>query len=160
MNVNFWGVVHGVETFVPRLLAHGAGGHIVNTASMAGLVGMRWLGVYCASKFAVVGLTEALHRELPEQGIGVSVLCPMIVETNINENSIRNRPATLRNPGGAVAPEGAAMSGSVIGPEEVARRVVRGIERSDLYIFTHPEQRPILQRRAARQDRMFEPDRW
>ncbi len=136
MNVNFWGVVHGVETFVPRLLARGAGGHIVNTASMAGLVGMRWLGVYCASKFAV------------------------IVETNINENSIRHRPATLRNPGGAVAPEGAVMSGSVIGPEEVARRVVRGIERKDLYIFTHPEQRPILQRRAARQDRMFEPDRW
>ena len=160
MNVNFWGVVHGVETFVPRLLARGAGGHIVNTASMAGLVGMHWLGVYCASKFAVVGLTEALHRELAEQGIGVSVLCPMIVETKINENSIRNRPAALQNPGGAAVPEGATMAGSVIGPDEVARRVVRGIERKDLYIFTHPEQRPILQRRAARQDRMFEPDRW
>src|SRR5438034_1482745 len=160
MNVNFWGVVHGVETFVPRLLARGAGGHIVNTASMAGLVGMRWLGVYCASKFAVVGLSEALHRELAEHGIGVSVLCPMIVETKINENSIRNRPAALRNPGEAAVPEGAAMMGSVIGPEEVARLVVRGIERKDLYIFTHPEQRAILQRRAARQDRMFEPDRW
>src|SRR5438067_495101 len=160
MNVNFWGVVHGVETFVPRLLARGAGGHIVNTASMAGLVGMRWLGVYCASKFAVVGLSEALHRELAEHGIGVSVLCPMIVETKINEDSIRNRPAALRNPGEAAVPEGAAMMGSVIGPEEVARRVVRGIERKDLYIFTHPEQRAILQRRAARQDRMFEPDRW
>src|SRR5207249_2447620 len=84
----------------------------------------------------------------------------MIVETNINENSIRNRPAALQNPGGAAVPEGAAMAGSVIRPEEVARRVVRGIERKDLYIFTHPEQRPILQRRAARQDRMFEPDRW
>src|SRR5213595_2442010 len=160
MNVNFWGVVHGVETFVPRLLARGAGGHIVNTASMAGLVGMRWLGVYCASKFAVVGLSEALHRELAEHGIGVSVLCPMIVETKINENSIRNRPAALRNSREAAVPEGAAMMGSVIGPEEVARRVVRGIERKDLYIFTHPEQRAILQRRAARQDRMFEPDRW
>ena len=160
MNVNFWGVVHGVETFVPRLLVRGAGGHIVNTASMAGLVGMRWLGVYCASKFAVVGLSEALHRELAEHGIGVSVLCPMIVETKINENSIRNRPAALRNSREAAVPEGAAMMGSVIGPEEVARRVVRGIERKDLYIFTHPEQRAILQRRAARQDRMFEPDRW
>src|SRR5881409_2674323 len=159
MNVNFWGVVHGVETFVPGLLARAAG-HIVNTASMAGLVGMRWLGVYSASKFAVVGLSEALHRELAEHGIGVSVLCPMIVETKINENSIRNRPAALRNPGEAAVPEGAAMMGSVIGPEEVARRVVRGIERKDLYIFTHPEQRTILQRRAARQDRMFEPDRW
>jgi len=160
MNVNFWGVVHGVETFVPRLLARGAGGHVVNTASMAGLVGMRWLGVYCASKFAVVGLTEALHRELVEHGIGVSVLCPMVVETNINENSIRNRPAALRNPGDPAVPAGAVMAGSSIGPDEVARRVVRGIERKDLYIFTHPEQRPILQRRAERQDRMFEPDRW
>src|SRR5437016_3308546 len=119
-----------------------------------------WLGVYCASKFAVVGLSEALHRELAEHGIGVSVLCPMIVETKINENSIRNRPAALRNSREAAVPEGAAMMGSVIGPEEVARRVVRGIERKDLYIFTHPEQRAILQRRAARQDRMFEPDRW
>src|SRR6058998_148146 len=160
MRVNFWGVVHGVEIFVPRLIAHGAGGHVVNTASMAGLVGMQWLGVYRASKFAVVGLTEALHRELRPHGIGVSVLCPMLVQTDINENSIRNRPAALRNPGEAAVPEGAAMMGSVIGPEEVARRVVRGIERKDLYIFTHPEQRAILQRRAARQDRMFEPDRW
>src|SRR5262249_14436644 len=80
MRVNFWGVVHGVETFVPRLIAQKAGGHIVNTASMAGLVGMQWLGVYCASKFAVVGLTEALNRELAPHQIGVSVLCPMIVE--------------------------------------------------------------------------------
>src|SRR5262249_54044655 len=64
MSVNFWGVVHGVETFVPLLLKQGTGGHVVNTASMAGLVGMQWLGIYCASKFAVVGLTESLHREL------------------------------------------------------------------------------------------------
>jgi NAD(P)-dependent dehydrogenase (short-subunit alcohol dehydrogenase family) len=161
MNVNFWGVVHGVETFVPRLLARGRGGHIVNTASMAGLVGMRWLGIYSASKFAVVGLSEALHRELEVHGIGVSVLCPMVVQTNINTNSIRNRPATLRNPGEAlVVPDGATMAGSVIAPEEVARRVVRAIERNDLYVFTHPEQRDILRRRCGRQDRMFEPDRW
>src|SRR6185503_12557071 len=83
-----WGVVHGVEAFVPRLLAQAQGGHIVNTASMAGLVGMQWLGIYCASKFAVVGLSEALNRELAPRGIGVSVLCPMIVETNINANSL------------------------------------------------------------------------
>src|SRR5262249_1390978 len=92
MRVDFWGVVHGVETFVPLLLKQGQGGHMVNTASMAGLVGMQWLGVYCAAKFAVVGLTESLHRELTPQGIGVSVLCPMIVQTDINRNSVRNRP--------------------------------------------------------------------
>jgi NAD(P)-dependent dehydrogenase (short-subunit alcohol dehydrogenase family) len=163
MRVNFWGVVHGVETFVPRLIAQGQGGHIVNTASMAGLVGMQWLGVYCASKFAVVGLTEALNRELAPHDIGVSVLCPMIVETNINANSLRNRPATLRNPDHTDAPpdiEAGTMAGSVIKVEEVARRVVRAIDRKDLYILTHPEQREILRRRARRQDQMFEPDRW
>jgi NAD(P)-dependent dehydrogenase (short-subunit alcohol dehydrogenase family) len=163
MRINFWGVVHGVETFVPRLVAQKAGGHIVNTASMAGLVGMQWLGVYCASKFAVVGLTEALHRELAPHKIGVSVLCPMIVETNINANSLRNRPADLRNPGHTDAPpdiEAGTMVGSVIKTEEVARRVVRAIDRGDLYILTHPEQREILRRRARKQDQMFEPDVW
>jgi short-subunit dehydrogenase len=145
---------------VPRLLAAGQGGHIVNTASMAGCIGMRWLGIYSASKFAVVGLSEALNRELKEHGIGVSVLCPMIVDTAINENSERNRPAALRNREAMEVPPAAAMSGGTIAPEEVARRVVRGIERKDLYVFTHPEQREILRRRAERQDRNFEPDRW
>lgn len=161
MGVNFWGVVHGLQAFVPLLLDQGQGGHVVNTASMAGLVGMEWLGVYCASKFAVVGLTEALHRELKPLGIGVSVLCPMIVDTRINENSIRLRPPTLRAAGaGPVVPPAEAMKGSVIPAEEVARRVVRGIERKDLYILTHPEQREFLRRRAQRLDRMFEPDLW
>jgi NAD(P)-dependent dehydrogenase (short-subunit alcohol dehydrogenase family) len=160
MSVNFWGVVHGIEAFLPRLLAQADGGHIVNTASMAGLVGMQWLGIYSASKFAVVGLSEALHRELADRGIGVTVLCPMIVRTNINENSVRRRPESLRNPGEPVVPPAEAMSGSVIEPEEVARRVLRAIERRDLYVLTHPEQREILRRRWARQDRLFEPDRW
>ncbi|MGH7896242.1 MAG: SDR family NAD(P)-dependent oxidoreductase [Candidatus Binatia bacterium] len=163
MRVNFWGVVHGVETFVPRLLAQGQGGHIVNTASMAGLVGMQWLGIYCASKFAVVGLSEALHRELAPHGVGVSVLCPMIVETNINANSLRTRPLELRNPDHSDAPpdvEAGSMVGSVIKVDEVARRVVRAIDRGDLYVLTHPEQREILRRRARRQDQMFEPEKW
>jgi len=161
MNVNFWGVVHGVETFVPLLLKQESGGHIVNTASMAGLVGMQWLGIYCASKFAVVGLTEALHRELQPAGIGVSVLCPMIVATNINENSVRMRPDTLRNPGGEMlAPAAADLKGGTIEAPEVARRVVRAIERRDLYILTHPEQRDFLRRRAAKLDAMFEPEMW
>ena len=163
MRVNFWGVVHGVEAFVPRLLAQRQGGHVVNTASMAGLVGMQWLGVYCASKFAVVGLSEALHRELAPHDIGVSVLCPMIVDTDINANSLRNRPAGLRNPDHTDAPptiEAGTMVGSVISADEVARRVVRAIDRRDLYVLTHPEQREILRRRARKQDQMFEPDRW
>lgn len=160
MGVDFWGVVHGVETFVPMLLEQGAGGHIVNTASMAGLVGMRWLGIYSAAKFAVVGLTEALNRELKPHGIGVSVLCPMIVATDINENSVRMRPSDLRNAEEGLIPPASAMAGGTIPAEEVARRVLRGIERNDLYILTHPEQREILRRRAAKLDSMFEEDVW
>jgi NAD(P)-dependent dehydrogenase (short-subunit alcohol dehydrogenase family) len=162
MNVDFWGVVHGVEVFVPLLLEQGQGGHVVNTASMAGLVGMRWLGIYSAAKFAVVGLTEALHREMKPRGIGVSVLCPMIVDTQINANSVNMRPNELRNAGETpiVVPDNAAMAGGVIQKEEVARRVVRGIERGDLYILTHPEQREFLRRRAAKLDSMFEEGTW
>ncbi len=161
MAVNFWGVVHGVETFVPLLIQQGGGGHVVNTASMSGLVGMQWLGIYSASKFAVVGLSEALHRELKPHGIGVSVLCPMIVATNINENSVRMRPPPLRNAGEQlILPSAAEMKGGTITVEEVARRVVRGIERNDLYILTHTEQRHFLRRRAAKLDAMFEPGVW
>jgi NAD(P)-dependent dehydrogenase (short-subunit alcohol dehydrogenase family) len=161
MNVDFWGVVHGVEVFVPLLLEQGQGGHIVNTASMAGLVGMRWLGIYSAAKFAVVGLSEALHREMKPHGIGVSVLCPMIVATDINSNSVSMRPKDLRNPGETpIVPDNAAMAGGVIQKEEVSRRVVRGIERGDLYILTHPEQREFLRRRAAKLDSMFEEGTW
>jgi len=161
MNVNFWGVVHGIEAFVPLLIEQGQGGHIVNTASMAGLVGMHWLGIYCASKFAVVGTSEALHRELKAHGIGVSVLCPMIVDTQINQNSVRMRPAELRNSAAELPlPDADAMAGGTIPADEVARRVVRGVDRGDLYILTHPEQRAILRRRAAKLDAMFEEDVW
>jgi len=164
MNVNFWGVVYGLQAFVPRLIAQGQGGHVINTASMAGLTGMSWLGVYCASKFAVVGLTESLLRELRPHGIGVSVLCPMIVETRINENSLRMRPRELRNPDGSDIPQtggdAPALVGGTIQPEELARRVVRAVERRDFYILTHPEQREILKRRAQRIDETFAPERW
>lgn len=158
MAVNFWGVVHGIDAFLPRLIDQGAGGHIVNTASMAGLVGMQGLGIYCATKFAVVGLSESLYRECRRHDIAVSVLCPMIVDTNIGENSRRvlGHPPLER---GAGAPPG-GMAGGVIAAEEVAKRAVRGIERRDLYIFTHPEQREFLRRRAARQDAMFDDDAW
>jgi NAD(P)-dependent dehydrogenase (short-subunit alcohol dehydrogenase family) len=164
MNVNFWGVVYGVQAFVPRLIAQRQGGHVVNTASMAGLTGMNWLGVYCASKFAVVGLTESLVRELRPHDIGASVLCPMIVETKINDNSLRMRPKELRNPEGTdilqFGGDAPPLVGKTIQPEELARRVVRAIERRDLYILTHTEQREILKRRAQRIDEVFSEERW
>ncbi len=164
MSVNFWGVVYGLQAFVPRLIAQRQGGHVINTASMAGLTGMSWLGVYCASKFAVVGLTESLQRELRPHDIGASVLCPMIVETKINENSLRMRPDALRNPAGTDIPQTGGdappLVGGTIQPDELARRVVRAVERRDLYILTHPEQREILKRRAQRIDETFAPERW
>ena len=152
--INVWGVIHGVEAFLPHLLERGDG-HIVNTASMAGLTGMLGLGVYCATKFAVVGYSESLHRELAPKGIGVGVLCPMVVETRINENSARMLGGGVPAPGGSPGVP-APTYGSVVSPDDVARRVVRGIERGDLYILTHPEQREILQRRARRLDAAFE----
>ncbi len=159
MDINFWGVVHGCQSFVPRMIEGGERGHVVNTASMAGLTGMQWLGVYCASKFAVVGLTESLFRELREHGIGVSVLCPMIVETNLGEHTQQILKKSKERTA-AVAPPQGQMKGGVIQPPEVAERVGRAIERGQLYILTHEEQRDILRRRAAVQDEVFEPDHW
>ena len=159
VDVDLWGVVHGVEIFAPILIEQGQGGHIVNTGSMAGLVGMQWLGLYCAAKFAVVGISESLRRELKPHGIGVSVLCPMVVQTEINKNSLRLRHEGTGTTAPTVPPADGIV-GSVIAPEEVARRVVRGIERNDLYILTHPEQREILRRRAAKIDAMFEEGTW
>ena len=94
IGVNLWGVIHGVEAFVPRMLEQGQGGHIVNTASMAGLIASKGLGIYNTTKYAVVGLSETLAKDLRDEGIGVSVLCPMGVRTRIRESE-RNRPAAL-----------------------------------------------------------------
>ena len=98
MRVNFWGVVHGVEAFVPRLLAQKQGGHIVNTASMAGLVGMQWLGVYCASKFGVVGFSESLAEEVRQYGIRVAVICPGSTNTGFSssEGAAKTRERMLQ----------------------------------------------------------------
>lgn len=157
MGVNFWGVLYGVQAFVPRILEHGEGGHVVNTASMAGLTGMSFLGMYCASKFAVVGLTESLARELKPRGVGVSVLCPMIVQTDINANTLANHPDPERRkqaalPQDSAGAEAPPMRGGIIQADSVAERVVAAIDRRDLYILTHPEQQEILRRRHHRID--------
>ena len=96
------GRVHGLLAFVPRMIAGGEGGHIVNTASMAGLIASQGLGVYNTTKYAVVGLSETLAKDLRPHGIGVTVVCPMGVATRIREAD-RNRPAALRNEPGAPA---------------------------------------------------------
>ena len=148
MGVNFQGVVNGLRAFVPAMVQRGSG-HIVNTASMSGLIGMENLSVYCASKFAVVGLSESLRRELAPHGIGVTVLCPMVVDTPISENSLRMRPVDLRND--EPPPEVTAnLVGGVVPVEDVADMVVDAIRHTQPYVLTHAEQAPILHRRAAR----------
>jgi NAD(P)-dependent dehydrogenase (short-subunit alcohol dehydrogenase family) len=160
MRVNLWGPIHGVEVFVPRLIAQAQGGHIVSTASFAGLVANDGLGVYCVTKYGVVALMECLYRELSPHGIGASVLCPMRVETNIGA-SARNRPDDLGGPifrtddGEA---EDRPQAGRIISPEEVAPMVVTAIKQRRLYIVTHPESRPFVQSRFRRIDRAY--DEW
>lgn len=145
LGVNLGGVINGVQTFVPRIKAHGEHGHIVNTASMAAFVVGPAAGIYTCSKFAVRGLSEALRWSLAPHGIGVSVLCPGLVKSTIYESE-KTRPAQLR--GSTMAPEFLARLAEVhkIGmePEEVGEKVLRGILRNDFYIFPHPEFREEL----------------
>src|SRR5262244_1973281 len=96
MGVNLWGVIHGIEAFVPRMIAQRQPGHVVNTASMAGLIASQGLGIYNTTKYAVVGLSETLQKDLRPYNIGVSVLCPMGVATAIGKSE-RNRPPELQN---------------------------------------------------------------
>ena len=147
LGVNLWGVIHGIEAFVPRMIAGGQRGHIVNTASMAGLIASQGLGVYNTSKYAVVGLSETLAKDLKPYGIGVSVLCPMGVETRIRESE-RSRPASLRNES---APEPAVeLIGRYLSPETVAGMVLDAIRRGELYVITHDEGLEPLRRRFER----------
>lgn len=159
LRIDLWGVIHGVEVFVPRLIAQGQGGHIVNTASFAGLVPNQGLGVYCVAKYGVVALSECLSRDVSQHGIGISVLCPMVVETNIFNNSMRDRPA---GPDGAEMPRQKVsggqenLKGRTLPVDEVAEKVVHAVKKGELYIVTHEEARPFIRRRFERIDRAFE----
>lgn len=147
LGVNLWGVVHGLEAFLPRMIAQKQAGHIVNTASMAGMIASKDFGIYNASKYAVVGISETLVKELRDHGIGVSVLCPMGVKTGITFSE-RNRPAEL---GAAARREDIPMLlGDYLQPEEVSRRVLEAIKANELYVFTHPEGLEFIERRFER----------
>jgi NAD(P)-dependent dehydrogenase (short-subunit alcohol dehydrogenase family) len=145
INVNLWGVVHGVHHFLPILKANEDGGHIVNTSSMAGLVPTPGLGSYVLTKYGVLGLTETLARELEEDGskVGATVLCPGTIHTNIATSS-RNRPEG--NTGALkdidISQEGAEVDMSGVRwmiPIEVGAIVVDAIRQGHLYAITHPE---------------------
>ena len=157
IDVDLWGVIHGVEVFVPRLVEQGEGGHVLATASFAGLVPNIGLGAYCVAKYGVVALMEVLHRELRGHGIGASVLCPMRVRTNIDASG-RNRQADYGGPEAQHSPqvEEGQMAGRVIGVGEVAALVVKGIRRNQLYLLPHAESRDMIRRRFERIDHAFE----
>jgi NAD(P)-dependent dehydrogenase (short-subunit alcohol dehydrogenase family) len=141
INVNLWGVIHGVRTFLPRMLAGGDEGHFVNTASMAGLTTAQFMSVYDVTKHGVVALSESMYKELTVTGapIGVSVVCPGLIDTKIMRSS-RNRPESLAEEGktGPMAQAfGQALSDRLAGgypPSEVANQVVAGIREGRFYI--------------------------
>ena len=160
MRVNLWGPIHGVEAFTQRMIAQGQGGHILFTASFAGLVPNVGLGPYCVSKYGVVALAEVLRRELRAYDIGVSVLCPMRVATNI-EHSERNRPDELGGPEASppVLDQGEDnpnLAGRVLNVDDVAAQVVDAIVANRLYILPHEESRTPIRRRFERIDQTFE----
>jgi NAD(P)-dependent dehydrogenase (short-subunit alcohol dehydrogenase family) len=143
VEVNLWGVIHGVHRFLPLLLKNPDGGHIVNTASVGGLVSMPGLGAYAVTKFGIVALTETLAAELAQahSAVGASVLVPSTVRSNI-KNSSRNRPQELGT--GGLADVDLEDPSHDIGmrwlePDDVGSLVVDGMGRGDLYIVTHPE---------------------
>ena len=151
LGVNLHGVVHGLESFLPRMKQQEGEKHVVNTASIAGMQGLPILGPYVATKFAVVGLTETLRIEGRSWGCSASVLCPGNVKTGIVKSQ-RNRPSELgdasETPGIESAIEASIEKG--IDPELVGRMVRDAVLRDDLYVFTHAEQRAELQERFDR----------
>jgi len=144
LDINVGGVVNGIQTFLPRMLARGDDGHIVNTASGAGLAATPSGMLYTTSKFAVVGLSEALRIELQPFAIGVSVLCPGPVRTRIIDNTLAGRPADAlaeTTPEEAAIQDAAMRQASVFlesgtPPERVGEMVLAGVKSNQLYIHT------------------------
>ena len=162
VDVNLMGVVNGIAAFLPGMRAHGQGGHIVNTASMAGLQANIGFSPYVATKYAVVGLSEGLAKDLAPEGIGVSVVCPGFVRTAIAD-SARNRqgrygPAIRPTPGSAgalLAQHMAENASAGLDPDAVAAQVLAAIRANDLYVFTHPAMRDEVDARFAAIDAAF-----
>jgi NAD(P)-dependent dehydrogenase (short-subunit alcohol dehydrogenase family) len=142
LGVMIGGVINGIQTFLPRILAHGEGGHIVNTSSMAALIPINNAAIYVTAKAAVVGLSEVMRGELAADHIGVSAFCPGPVQTNIRESG-RTRPQTLKADSGYAELERQLEqrpnSPLWMDPVECGERVLAGIRRNDLYILTHRE---------------------
>ena len=176
IDVDLWGPVHGVEAFLPRLIEQAQGGHLLFTSSFAGLVPNIGLGPYCVAKYGVVALAEVLAREVKAHDIGVSVLCPMIVNTNIG-TSDRNRgaeyggppqttppaatPPASPSPAAPASPSPATASppptaGAVLDVDNVARLTVDAVVANRLYVLPHSGARGSIRRRFERIDATFD----
>lgn len=182
LEVNLMGVVYGAKIMVPHIKAHGEGGWVVNVASMAGLGGVPYGGVYTATKSAVVALSEGWAVELQEDDIHVSVLCPGFVKTRIHESS-RNRPARYASDdSGQQARSDSPVSDdrdqdsanpfeksanpfkdsakqfveNGIDVSIVGERLLEALIAKEMFVFTHPDYRGVLQKRANIIDTAFE----
>jgi NAD(P)-dependent dehydrogenase (short-subunit alcohol dehydrogenase family) len=156
LDINLMGVLHGIRTFLPHIRAHGEGGHIVNTASMAGFNAGLGFSPYVASKFAVVGMSEGLAMQLKPHGIGVTVLCPGFVRTRIGESGRNRQPRYGQalaldpsSPEAALIAEIARRVEAGLDPAEIAMRALAAVRENQFYVFTHPEMRYELEERFA-----------
>lgn len=156
INVNLWGLIHGIRNFVPIMLAQQEACHIVNTASVAGLTSGAFGGLYRMSKHAVVSISETLHKELALLGkhVGVSVLCPGFVQSRLMDAS-RNRPLELQVAHTPLSKEAQAGRQWVrsqvengLPPSHVAAMVFEAVREDRFYIVTHPDMRPLIRQRA------------
>lgn len=142
MGVNVGGTINGIVTLLPRILAHGEGGHIVNTASMSALVPVGGTTIYSSGKAAVTSMMECMRPELEARGVICSAFCPGAVQSNIAEAG-KTRPADLAETGYAEADKRRASGGNFMHlyqtKEEVGERVLQGILNDELYILTHSE---------------------
>jgi NAD(P)-dependent dehydrogenase (short-subunit alcohol dehydrogenase family) len=155
LGVNLWGVIHGVRAFVPAMIAHGEEGHVVNTASMAGMVAGPFMAPYNVSKFGVVALSETLWHDLriANSKISVSVLCPGFVNTNIHD-SVRNRPLELANESPPAIPEVTDRGNMLrdllatgMPPADLAEKVFECVRDDRFYILTHPDMKAGIELR-------------
>jgi NAD(P)-dependent dehydrogenase (short-subunit alcohol dehydrogenase family) len=152
LGVNLMGVVHGVRAFVPRMLRQSAECHVVNTASVAGLLSVPGQGVYCVSKHAVVTFSECLLHDLRAEGapIGVSVLCPAFVNTGIADSG-RNRPAELAATNPLAGPHEERLRHAVrsgkLSADDVAAAVMDAVASGRFYVLTHPRIKPAIEAR-------------
>lgn len=152
LSVNLGGVINGIHAFLPGMMSHGEGGHIVNTSSISGIFVSGGTGIYATSKFAVVGLSEALRLDLEPENIGVSVLCPGFVNSRVYDCG-KTRPNHLAPSGYAVKPEVVEKLKKAhlefgMDPLKVGEKVLSAIRMNRLYVFTHPEFAGEIRRRS------------